>query len=130
MENHQKRSGNSLEKRIKSFGHAFRGIFNLVASQPNARIHLIAAILVIIAAIVLKISCFEWCLVVFAIGLVFSAEAFNTAIEHLTDLASPAYNENAGKVKDMAAAGVLIAAITAAILGLIIFIPHLVRFIR
>ena len=82
-----------------------------------------AAITVIALGIYFGISKTEWCLIVIAICMVISAEAFNTSIEHLTDLVSPNYHELAGKTKDVAAAAVLITAIGAAILGLIIFLP-------
>ena len=82
---------------------------------------------VIALGFLLNVSNFEWCLLIFAIGIVFTAELFNTAIEFLTDMISPGYDEKAGKVKDIAAAGVLIAAITSAIIGFIVFVPQLLK---
>jgi len=114
-----------LRQRINSFKYAFAGIADLYKTQPNVWIHTTVAILVIIAGIYFSISQTEWCLIVFAIGTVISAEAFNTAIEHLTDLVSPNYHELAGKTKDVAAAAVLISAIGAAIVGILIFLPRL-----
>ncbi len=67
----------------------------------------------------------EWCLVVFCIGLVMVAEALNTSIEFLTDLVSPEWNDKAGQVKDLAAAGVLLSAITAIIIGIFVFLPKM-----
>ena len=116
-----------LKKRLASFKYAFAGIRNLFKTEPNAIIHLIAAILAIALGFFLSISKTEWCFVIFAIVLVFSAEAFNTAIEHLTNLVSPKYNELAGKAKDTAAAAVLIVAIGSAIVGLIIFLPKILN---
>jgi len=112
-----------LKKRIDSFGFAFKGIFDLIKTQPNAQIHLCAAFLVLVAGFYFKITTTEWCLSIFAIVSVLAAEAFNTALEYLTDLVSPDYHVLAGKTKDVAAAGVLITAIGAAIVGLIIFLP-------
>ena len=112
-----------LKKRIDSFGFAFKGLFDLLKTQPNARVHLCAAIFVSISGWYFQITPTEWCLSIFAIAAVLAAEAFNTSLEYLTDLVSPDYNILAGKTKDVAAAGVLITAIGAAIVGLIIFLP-------
>lgn len=114
-----------LRQRINSFKYAFAGIADLYKTQPNVWIHTTVAILVIIAGVYFSISKTEWCMIVFAIAAVISAEAFNTALEHLTDLVSPNYHQLAGKTKDVAAAAVLISAIGAAIVGMIIFLPRL-----
>jgi len=113
------------KKNIQSFQHAFKGLFILFRDQQNAWIHLLAAIGVIVAGFFFGLSTSEWILVVFAIGFVFSAELFNSAIEEIVNLISPEYNKKAGLIKDLAAAAVLISAITAAILGGIIFIPKI-----
>ena len=114
-----------LKNRLNSFRFAFTGIGELFRSEPNAWIHLAAAILAIIAGWYFSLSNTEWCLVSFAIGAVFSAEAFNTAIENLTDLVSPQYHELARKTKDTAAGAVLLIAMAAAATGLLIFLPKL-----
>ena len=115
----------SLKKRIQSFGFAFKGVATLFKTQPNARIHLIAICGVTVAGYLLKVSTSEWCFIVIAFAMVLAAEAFNTAVEFVVDLASPDYHALAGKAKDVAAAAVLITSIGVAILGLIIFIPKL-----
>ncbi len=120
----QKREPFSLKKRAKSFVYAARGIRWLFA-EHNAWIHLVAAILVVIAGFLFGITHTEWMIICICIGSVFAAEAFNTAIEKLSDVVSPQWNNKIGKVKDLAAGAVLITAITAAIVGLIIFIPYL-----
>ena len=89
------------------------------------RLHILAARGVIVAGFLFDVTKVEWCLLAGSIGLVITAEIFNTSIETLTNLVSPEHNPLAGKTKDLAAAAVLIAAITAAIVGLIIFIPYL-----
>ncbi len=114
-----------MYKRILSFGYAFKGIRELVRSQPNARIHVLAAITVVIAGIYLRVGPAEWCLLALSITSVLAAEAFNTAIEYLTDLVSPEHHPLAGKAKDAAAAAVLFTAIGAAAVGLVIFLPKL-----
>lgn len=114
-----------LKDRFNSFRYAFKGIADLLKSQPNARIHLVATIGVLTAGAFLELSLNEWCLIILSIAFVFSAEAANTAIEYLTDLVSPDYHPLAGKAKDVAAAAVLLAAIGAAIVGFIIFLPKI-----
>ena len=114
-----------LKQRLKSFKYAFIGIKELFSSEPNAVIHLIAAILAVFAGYFFSISNQEWCIIVICIGTVLSAEAMNTAIEHLTDLVSPEHHELARKTKDAAAGGVLFVAISASICGIIVFLPKL-----
>ena len=118
-----------LKKRVNSFRYAFRGIARVFHTQRNMQIHVIIALLVIVAGIWFQLRIAEWLFIVLAMGFVFSAEIFNSAVEELVNLVSPGYNEKAGRVKDMAAGAVLIAAITAAIIGLFIFVPHLMRWL-
>ena len=115
----------SWAARGRSFKYAFQGFGHFLRSQHNAWIHAVAAVVVLAAGWWLDISALEWCAIVLAIALVISAELMNTAIEFLVDLVSPEYNELAGKAKDVAAAGVLIMAIAAAIIGVIVFGPKL-----
>jgi diacylglycerol kinase (ATP) len=115
----------SLKKRIHSFKYAFAGIKELFRAQPNARIHLTIALLVLIAGRYFNISTIEWTLLSICIALVLSMEAMNTAVEYLTDLVSPDYHPLAGKAKDVAAAAVLFCAIGAIIVGLLIFAPKI-----
>ncbi len=114
-----------MKKQIKSFVYAFEGLFHAMRSEQNLRIHLLAAILVVILGLVYNISRSEWLFVVIAIGLVITAELFNTSIEVLTNIASPEISKHAKIIKDVAAAAVLISAVTALIIGLIIFIPRI-----
>lgn len=113
----------TVKDRMASFTYAFKGIRDLFTTQPNAKIHATVAILCLAAAWYFQLSATEWCLIVFAIFSVLAAEAFNTGLEHLTDLVSPDFNELAGRTKDVAAAGVLLTAMGAAVVGLIIFLP-------
>ena len=113
-----------LKKQLRSFGYAWKGIQSCVGKEQNLSFHLIAAMAVIIAGIVLGITRTEWIMVVMCIGTFIAAELFNTAIEKLVDLVSPERHPVAGRVKDIAAGAVLICAVAAAIIGLIIFIPY------
>ncbi|MBR9921838.1 MAG: diacylglycerol kinase family protein [Bacteroidetes bacterium] len=114
-----------LDSRIKSFTFAFKGIRDLFSTQVNARIHLFVALMVAIAGFWLEITLTEWALVILAIFSVIAAEAFNTAIELLTDLVSPDYHKLAGRTKDVAAAAVLFTSIGAIGVGLMVFGPRL-----
>lgn len=116
----------SIKKRLKSFTYAWKGIANLICREHNAWIHLTAALLAIIAGFIFEIQKGEWIAVIGCIGAVITAEAFNTAIERLVNLVSPEWHPTAGEVKDIAAGAVLICAVTAAIIGGIIFIPYLI----
>lgn len=113
-----------INNRLKSFRYAFQGIAGLFRTQPNARIHLASAALSLALGWAFSLSPPEWCLLALAIAMVFAAEAFNTALERLTDLVSPEYNPLAGQAKDAAAAGVLFCAMGAAAIGMILFLPR------
>ena len=93
--------------------------------EPQALIHVLAALSVIIAGIYFKITSTEWMAVVFAIGIVVVAEMLNTAIEKLTDMVSPGIHPDAKVVKDIAAGAVLMASISALTIGLIVFLPKI-----
>lgn len=114
----------TIRRRLKSFWHAFSGLFFLIRTQPNAWIHSFAALAVIAAGFHFTISKAEWFSVILSIGLVFAAEAINTAIEEMVDLLSPGHQIHAKRAKDLSAGAVLIISIAAAIIGLIIFVPY------
>ncbi len=115
----------SFRRRWQSFRYALRGIGFMIKTQHNFWIHLTIAGLVVIAGFIFCLSITEWIFIIFAIGLVLSAETFNSAIEQLTDLTHPDIHPTAGLVKDLAAGAVLISAIAAAITGLLIFVPKI-----
>ena len=109
---------------LRAFGFAGRGL-KFVFQEPNALVHAVATIAAISLGFWLEISRLEWCAVVIVIGLVWIAEAANTAIEHLTDLVSPENHPLAGRAKDSAAAAVLVAAIISVVIGILVFGPKL-----
>ncbi len=115
----------SVIARIKSATHAWRGVMLLFKTTHNAWLHLFFAFLVVCLGFFFSISHAEWLAIVFAIGIVIVAEAFNTAIEIDIDLTSPEYHPYARDTKDVAAGAVLLAAIMAAIIGIIIFLPKI-----
>ncbi|HOW10578.1 MAG TPA: diacylglycerol kinase family protein [Bacteroidales bacterium] len=120
----------SISSRVASFRFAFRGITRLFKNEPNAIIHLVAAVVATCAGIILGINRFEWCLIAIVAGLVIIAEIFNTSIENLGDAIDPNWNEKIMKAKDLAAAGVLVAAIISVITGLLIFVPRIIALVR
>ena len=119
----------SLKKRVTSFKYALKGLKIILATQHNFLIHLIVAAFVAGAGLFFKVSLIEWCVLILTIAMVLVVEAFNTSIEKLTDIVSPDYNLQAGKVKDIAAAAVLIAAIASIIIGITIFLPKFMNYI-
>lgn len=116
----------SIKRLRKLFGYAFKGIDDVIKHEPNMKIHVVVAILVVIMAFILKVSIIEWIILVLLIGAVLAAETINTTIENLVDMYTKEYDEKAKIVKDTAAGTVLILAITSAIIGLIIFIPKII----
>lgn len=120
----------SFKKLMRSFGYAFKGLAYATKTQLNFRVHLIATLFAAFAGYALHISANEWRWVMLCIALVLICELFNTALETLTDLVSPGYNELAGRVKDIGAAAVTIAALFALITGLIIFLPKLLMLLH
>lgn len=113
----------SISNRIRSFRHAFNGLKILFKEEYNSRIQLLAAIAVVIAGFVFNISPTEWIAIILAIGFVLAMEAINSAIEGLSDFVSPEKHVMIKKIKDLAAAGVLISAITALAIGWVVFLP-------
>ena len=118
-----------INEQLKSFRNAFSGIAGLFRYEHNARIHLFILIVVLLSGIFLRISPSDWIAIVFVSGLVFVSECFNTAVEYLSDVVSPEYNEKIKGAKDVAAAGVLISAFISVIIGMIVFLPEIYRLI-
>lgn len=112
-----------MKKRIRSFGYALKGIRAVFGKEANMNIHLTMTALVVFCGFLFSISTTEWLICIICFGVVIGLEMMNSAIENLVDLVSPEKNKLAGKAKDIAAGAVLVAAICAAIVGLIIFVP-------
>ncbi len=110
--------------RLASFGHALRGL-TVLLRQPNARIHVGVALVVVALAWALQVSVLEWCVLALAMALVLGAEALNTAIELVVDMVQPEWHAMARDAKDVAAAGVLLCSLGAAVVGLCVFAPRL-----
>ena len=115
----------SLTDRVKSFGFAFAGIGFMLRTQHNAWLHLAATGLVIAAGLLLQVTASDWRWLIVATGMVWAAEAFNTAVEYVCDAIAPGYSEVVKHAKDIAAGAVLISAGCAAAIGLITLWPYL-----
>ncbi|SHI41229.1 undecaprenol kinase [Hymenobacter daecheongensis DSM 21074] len=119
-----------LRRRIASFGHAFRGVAAALRTEVHLRFHAAATAAAVGLGFCLGITRLEWALVALAIGVVWSAELLNTAVEALTDLVSPEYHALAGRAKDVAAGAVLVVAVAALVVGLLVFGPPLLAMIK
>jgi diacylglycerol kinase (ATP) len=115
----------SIAERLRSFRYAFAGLGLMLRTQHNAWLHLAATIAVCAAALGFQVSREDWRWLVVAILLVWLAEAFNTAFEHLCDVVSPHFHPSVKACKDIAAGAVLIAAVGATVIGATVFAPYL-----
>jgi len=120
----------TISGRLQSFTHALRGLLLMLRSQHNAWLHASASILVLFFGAIFRLDAMHWCWLVIAIMSVWTAEALNTALEFLADVASPEFHPLIKKAKDVAAAAVLISAIGSATIGFIILGPYFVELIR
>lgn len=116
----------SIKKRIKSFSYAFAGLKVLFKEEHNSWIHAVAAVCAITAGFLLDISAIEWIAIIIVIGMVISAEIVNSSLERTADFIKVERDDRKRDIKDLGAAAVLICAITAAITGIIIFLPKLI----
>jgi diacylglycerol kinase (ATP) len=117
----------SIADRIRSFRHAIDGIILMLRSQHNAWLHAVASVTVIFTGALCHLSAADYCWLVIAIVAVWTAEALNTALEFLADVASPEFHPLAKKAKDVAAGAVLISSVGSVVIALIIFGPHLFK---
>ncbi|MBU6168309.1 MAG: diacylglycerol kinase family protein [Bacteroidetes bacterium] len=115
---------------LGSLSYAINGIRLLFYTQKNARYHLMMAFSVCGLGWFFRISVLEWIIVCACIGAVIFAESVNTTIEYLVNFISPDYHIKAGQIKDLAAGSVLILSITTGVIGLIIFIPKVMKYLH
>lgn len=111
--------------RLKSIGFAFKGMMTLLRTEASIQLQFLIALFVTAAGFYFNISKFEWMIQIAMIGLIMSIEGLNTAIESVADFIHPEHHRKIGRLKDIAAGAVFIAAITAVIVGLLIYIPKL-----
>lgn len=115
--------GRRSRSRLHSFRHAFAGWWYVIRTQRNAWIHMLATVLVLGLALWIRVGTIELAVLLLSIGLVWTAEFVNTALEAVVDLASPEVHPLAKVGKDVGAAAVLIAAMLSVIIGLLILGP-------
>ena len=114
-----------IRSRVAAFGHAIRGWWHVLQTQHNAWIHSIVATVIVALGLWLGLPPHDWAIIVLTIAMVFTAEFINTAIEAVVDLASPVHHPLAKVGKDVGAGAVLVAALAAALIGLLILGPPL-----
>lgn len=112
--------------RILSFKYALEGIWTALKEEPNLKIHVLIMSLVIFFGVIFNISVLEWVFVIFAIGMVITLELTNTAIETIVDSFTQDSHPGAKRAKDIASGAVLVMALTAASIGLIVFLPYFI----
>ena len=116
-----------MKKFFHAFGWALQGIWQAFLAERNMKIHFLATVTVIFAGWYFHVSAWQWLVLLLTIGLVLICEMFNTAIERVVDLCTSEYHPLAASAKNIAAGGVLIAAVIAVVIGGIIFLPYLSR---
>jgi len=116
----------SYRRFFRSFGYAVRGLARLIATEQNARVHAVTAVVVAVLAIAFRLSRLEMAVLFFAIVQVFAIEITNTAIEKLLDLLHPQTHDQIAYIKDALAGAVLLAAIIAVGVGVAVFYPHVI----
>jgi diacylglycerol kinase (ATP) len=120
-----KKESRFVQGRLKSVLFAFNGAIKLVFTEPSIKIQFFIGILVIWAGFYFDITTVEWMIQTLCIGLVLSIEGLNTAVEKIADFIHPDYHERIGFIKDIAAGAVFFAAITAIVIGCIIYVPYI-----
>jgi len=110
---------------LRSFSFAGQGVWHVVRTQRNMRVHLLAGAAAVAASLVLRISAVDWACVLLAIGLVLTAETLNTVVEALADLCTDDYHPLAKIAKDAAAGAVLISSAAALGVAVAVFLPRL-----
>lgn len=113
------------KKRALSFKYAFDGVVTAFRDQPNLKLHIFAGVAAVFLGLFLDITKAEWLALILTIGLVIALELTNTAIEEVVDSFTDQVHPAAKKAKDVAAAAVLVGAITAVVVGIVIFLPYL-----
>lgn len=123
--NNMKQQKFSFANRFNSFRFAFNGLKILITEEHNARIHLFATAIVITSGFIFSISVVEWLAVILSIGFVIVMEIINSSLENMCDFLSQERSPKIKRIKDLSAAAVLLSALTALIVGLIVFVPKM-----
>jgi undecaprenol kinase len=121
------RSATSHQGFLRSFSFAGQGVWHVVCTQRNMRVHLLAGLAAVVAGLILRIGAADWACVLAVIGLVLTAETLNTVVEALVDLCTDEFHPLAKAAKDMAAGAVLLSSAAAVGVGVAVFLPRLLR---
>ncbi|KGX83516.1 diacylglycerol kinase family protein [Pontibacillus marinus] len=115
------------KKKLIGFSFAFNGIKEIIKSERNFRIHLITTFIIVLMGLFFNIQPYEWISICLVVSLVLILEMINSAIERIMDFLSPDRHTIVGQIKDITAGSVLVAAITSAVIGAIIFLPKIMN---
>ncbi len=118
-----------LNRLKKSFGYAFRGLVKTWHEEQNLQVHTVVGVFVMLMAVVFQISRIEWLVLIITILIVLLMEIVNSAVERVTDILKPRIHAYVKEIKDIMAAAVMLSAISAVIVGLIIFAPKIYSFL-
>jgi diacylglycerol kinase len=117
-----------FKRLFKSFHYAIKGLIKTFHEEQNLKVQTLVGVLVLLFGVYFKISLNEWCVLVFTITLVLVMELANSAVERVTDVLKPRINTYVKEVKDIMAAAVMLASLSAIIIGLLIFIPYIIKY--
>lgn len=120
----------SVRKFLKSFSYAFRGISDVFRREQNFKVHCLIGLIALLLGWFFHIPPTQWCFLIVVIALVLASEMLNTAIENLCDVAEPNQNETIRIVKDISAGMVLVCALGALAVGIVIFLPKVIGFLK
>ena len=115
---------------LSSFKAAFRGLFLVTRYERNAGLHVLAVVLVTLAGFIFMINLTHWIILLMLFAMVISAEMLNSAIEKLSDIVEPNFNNKVKDLKDISAGAVLLTSIVSVIIGIIIFAPYILKFFK
>ncbi len=121
-----KKDNSFLTGRLKSVGFAVKGAIKLITTEHSVMVQFTLAIIMIIAGFYFDIDRYEWMMQILAFGLVLGIESMNTGIEKIADFVHPEFHDRIGFIKDIAAGGVLFAALAAIAIGLLIYVPKFI----
>jgi len=119
-----------MKQHTISFKHAWDGLVLAFKEQPNLRVHFLSAFMVLILGLIVGLAQMEWVLLIFTMSLVLIAEMVNTTIEAVTDLLTDKWHLQAKNAKDIGAGMVLVAAVSAVVVGCLVFGPYLIKLAR
>ncbi len=119
-----------LKRLPASFKYAARGVWHVLRTEQNLQIHFLTTLLVVALALWLHVSLIELAILVLTVGFVLASEILNSVIEDFLDVIHPRHHPSVGRIKDVLAGSVLLSALVAVVVGLLIFVPHLVATVR